>query len=105
MRIGRLRHRITITLRSDVPNAFHGIDQVDSEPVSTWALVESVSGLNLRNGQQIAEGVTHKVTVRYRSDLSGDREITWDSVRLRIRSLIQDPRRRYTIAECEQVTP
>ena len=104
MRPGQLRHNLTIKLRSDVPDEFFGIESSLTEPKQVWGKVESVTGLNLRSGQQITEGVTHKVTMRYLSTLTTEYEITYKALQLRVKAVIQDPRERYTIAECEQIT-
>lgn len=106
MRTHRLNDRVTLRLRTDVPNDFMSIDShVDGE--RRWAEVKAVSGLEMRHGEQVAEGVTHRVTMR-KTELTGNHEIVLhDGAVLRVRRAYDKLQWNTwtTVAECEEYTP
>jgi SPP1 family predicted phage head-tail adaptor len=77
MRIGRLRHRVTLQRRTGAANAFN-------EPTDTWtdiatvsAGVEPISGREYFAAQQVQSEVSHRVTIRYLAGVNPKDRIVW----------------------------
>ena len=71
MRIGRLRHYVTLQRDAGTTNTSYG------EPVTDWiavadvyAAIEPLNSREFFNAVQVQSNLTHKVTFRFRSDLS-----------------------------------
>lgn len=111
MRIGPLRHRVTIQQKSTVQDAAGEESRAYSNIVTmpnVWANVRPLGGQErFVSGaeQQIAE-LTHRVEMRYRSDLTNELAILWEGRHLDIES-IEDPsgKRQYLVLKCREFTP
>jgi len=103
-RAGQLRHRVTISLRSDVPDAFTGLDAQHLAPVTVWAALLPVSGATWIGSQQVGSQITHRIVVRHRPLLTADHEVTYGSRVFRIRRVSDwEERRRWTVLDCEEL--
>lgn len=75
--IGELRHRITIEENVKVSDGLGGQDEtwqsIAADP-TVWAKIDPVSGLQAFFAERLEERITHKITIRYRSDLLGKAE-------------------------------
>ncbi len=84
--IGSLRHRVTV--RANTPTTVRGV-RSDSwaDEATIWAKVEPLGVKELVDAEQVEGMASHRVTMRYRSDLSvtNDKRITIDSVEYDIR--------------------
>lgn len=70
---GRLRHRVTIERPRDDSDARDANgDLVTDWPTidKVWAAIEPLSARETFAAQQVQSAVTHKVTIRFRGDLS-----------------------------------
>lgn len=101
---GQLKHRVVIALRSDVPDAFTGLDAVFSNPRSVWAGLFPVSGATWLGSQQVGTQVTHRIVVRFQPGITSNHEITKGLRRFRI-SRVSDWEERgiWTVMECEEL--
>lgn len=85
--IGDLRHRITLQDRSITPpdDTEVDFDHTFETSAKVWAKVETLSGQTVFDGVSQDETITHRVTIRYRSDVDSQ---TWillgDGTRLKI---------------------
>lgn len=109
MRIGPLRHRVTI---QQMP----GTQDAAGEPTKTWSNIASIPSVwaDVRpasaserfvgGGEQQQAIVTHNVTIRYRSDLNNRMRVVWNSINLDIEG-ITDPsgKREYLKLQCREV--
>jgi SPP1 family predicted phage head-tail adaptor len=90
----RLKKRITFQTISETPNATTaGFDQTYTNWRKVWAEVKPIKGNEYLLNKQVGEMPTHKITIRYASDLRKDLfiNLTQDSHkpdrRLRITSI------------------
>lgn len=90
MRAGRLRHRVALQSATETRDA-HG------QPVKTWATnatvwggVEPVRGKEAESANQIAAELIIRVVIRYRSDVTTDWRVVFESRNLEIKAII-DP--------------
>lgn len=88
MRIGRMRHYVTI----QTPDS--GVDSSGS-PKNTWSDVASVPAFvspftarERTQGNQVAATTTHEVHLRYRDDVTPKNRLTWNGAVLEIDSVI-----------------
>lgn len=105
MRIGPLRHRVTIQRNTPAQNSF-------GEPVASWSALATIwanvlpsSGREnfIASGEQELATITHRVQMRYRNDLTPKMRIVWDGRNLDIES-VQDPsgKREYLMVLCRE---
>lgn len=75
--IGELRHRITIEENIKVSDGLGGQTEtwqaIATNP-QVWAKIDPVSGLERFFSERLEENISHKITIRYRSDLIGKTE-------------------------------
>jgi SPP1 family predicted phage head-tail adaptor len=109
MRIGPLRHRVTIQQKSTAQNAF-GEEAITYSDIATnpsvWANVRPATGREsfvAGADQQLSE-LSHRVQIRYRTDLSVEMRVVWESRNLDIES-IHDPsgKREFLNLLCREV--
>lgn len=70
MNIGKLRHRIELQSYTTTTDAVG--QQVKSWVTydTVWAWIRPLSGKEIMNAQQAVAEITHKVTIRYQSELA-----------------------------------
>jgi SPP1 family predicted phage head-tail adaptor len=88
MRIGRLRHRITIEEPTRTADGMGGWTVTWTEVSTVWAGVEPVSGKERIAADAVEAEVTHKVIIRYASWLTPDMRITFGDRHFDIRAII-----------------
>jgi len=86
--IGKLRHRITFQERYEVSDGHTGKIVSWKDKVTLWASVEPLSGREFFYGHQIKNEVSHRVKVRYRTDLTVEMRINWNRRIMKIESII-----------------
>ena len=97
MRIGRLRHRVTIQTSEAVRDSYGGqtTEWVDEKTV--WASIEPLRGEERFLAQQVTASTTTKIVMRYRP-LSTDQRIKHGETIYDIQSVI-DPEKRHEMLE------
>lgn len=103
MKIGKLRHRITLQTLSEVPNADYGIERTYTDVKALWALIDPLKGTVYFDTKQIEEGITHRIYIRNYPELTTEHWILHETRRFRIRS-VRDimERDRYIELLCEE---
>jgi SPP1 family predicted phage head-tail adaptor len=108
MQIGPLRHRVTLEQPPATPSQdAHGAEIITYTVLATvWAQVLPATGQErfVSAGDRQLAALTHKVRVRYRTDLSPLMIVRWEGRVLDIES-IQDPtgKRGYLELMCREV--
>lgn len=105
MRIGRLRHRITIQEPTITRNDRGAEVLAWSTLATVWAEVRSNTGREqvINNNQEIASA-THVVTIRHRDDVTPKMRLQWSGRTFGIESLVEsDNRRRMLQLACIEV--
>lgn len=74
MRIGTLRHRVTLQEYVKGKDAYGGMTQAWVERGTVWASFEAMSGSEFFASQQAQSQVTQRVRIRYRD---GMKSLTW----------------------------
>ena len=97
MRAGQLRHRVIIQSVSDAASAFGDISQSWSTLATVWGKVEPLSAQEAFSAQQTKTRVSHKVTMRYRSDVTTKNRLSYDSRVLNITSILNEDERNKTL--------
>lgn len=104
MQAGKLRHRIE--LQRNVPTR-HGMgEQLDSwaKYATVWASVEPLTGTELLNAQQISAEVTHRVKIRFCSDVKPEHQVIHNGRTLEIIAVLNiAERRRSQHLMCKEV--
>lgn len=70
MAAGELKHRIAIQGITRTADGQGGYTEAWSDVVTVWAKIEALSGRELWQAQQVQSAVTHRITIRYRSDIT-----------------------------------
>lgn len=104
--IGKLRERVTFQQESRVADGGggHALSwaNIGTNP-TVWARVKPISGREQIQAMQLAGILTHRVTVRHRTDITTSMKIVWGSISLNIRSIINpDEKSKYLELLCEE---
>lgn len=68
--LGKLRHRVAIQAVTRTQAANGEVSEAWADVATVWAFVEPVTSREIYAAQQAQVSVTHRVTLRYRSDLT-----------------------------------
>lgn len=79
MRSGMLRHRITVQNSSVTVDAMGERDHSYSDGLSCWARVVPTKETELQDADQTKARITHKISVRYRTDITPTTRIKFGS--------------------------
>lgn len=105
-KIGRLRHRVVLQ-RPVRGNDEGGTATITWEPIApVFAAIEALSGSELERSDGLAARATHRVTLRYRADVSPDMRIILGARTFEIRAALDvDGRKRWLQCHCEELVP
>ena len=70
MQIGKRRHRITLQARVKTQNTTGEKVPAYADYRTIWAKIETLTGRELENAKQVTSEVTHKVNIRYNSNVT-----------------------------------
>lgn len=85
---GGLRARVTIEQEAPVAQG-GGSYAPNWQPLATlWAQIEPVTGRVVRQGERLESRVTHRITVRYRSDIVAGMRVVWGSQLFAIQAVV-----------------
>ena len=88
MRLGPLRHRITIQARAAGMDDFGQESETWATVATVWASVEPLSGRELLSAQQIQSDTSHRVRMRYRAGITTSHRVLFNLRPFNIRSVI-----------------
>jgi len=90
MRIGELRKQITIQAETPTPDGAGGYALGWMNIATVWANIEPLSGREIFTAQHLEGHVTHRVTMRYRSDITitSDMRFVYSNRVFNIRSVL-----------------
>jgi SPP1 family predicted phage head-tail adaptor len=101
--IGAMRHRVMIqserrTVDTDGSAALAWYDEVE-----VAADIKPSSGRERFFGMQLEGSITHKITIRYRSDMAPKKRLLYGSRAFQVRAVINtDERQRFLELLCEE---
>ena len=104
MKIGKLRHRITIQEKVTVPDGYGGVTSTWKDVATVWSSVEPLKGRELYAAQQVKAELTHRIRIRYMSGIKPEMRIAFDNRSFDIEAII-DPEERHESLEllCSEV--
>ena len=88
VKIGDLRHRITFQKERKVPDGHHGHTSLWDNVATVWAKVDPVSGREYYYSHQLKNAISHKITIRYRDDITEELRVVFEERIMKIESLI-----------------
>lgn len=104
MKIGKLRHRITIQQLTRTPDGSGGYTETWPTFSTVWASINPVHGKELFEAQQIQSNVTHKIRIRYLSGVKSSMRVSFESRIFQIQSVINwEEHDREMMLECSEV--
>jgi SPP1 family predicted phage head-tail adaptor len=108
-----MRKRVTIQTRADAESGTYSGESVRANLVSVatvWARIENVTGTAQVDSRNAGTGITHRVWIRHRSDVTVQNELLYtDGTGTQFRYMIQtvqvegDERNRFLVLECKQM--
>jgi len=105
MRAGPLRHRVTIEQKNPTRDTHGGEVPGWTTLATVWAAVEFLQGREYFDAQQIQAQANVRVRLRYRSDVTSDMRVVWDSRNfLIVAPPMEDSKRRELVLLCQEVT-
>lgn len=101
--IGEMRERVTLQSPSRTPDGAGGANVAWTSGASVWAKVEERRGQERLAGERLAAEAAFALTIRYRSGISTQMRVLWNTRVLNIVSL-RDPdgRKRFLELTCEE---
>lgn len=103
---GWLRHRVVIEAPSATPDGAGGETVTWSVLATTWALIEPVDASEKVVAGGLTGVLTHRITTRFRTDVSGGMRVLYRGKRYRVLAAADpDARRRYLTLKTEVETP
>lgn len=105
--IGRLRNLLTLQRRTDASDGAGSLTTTYADVGQVWAEIVMVGATRYAAGQQVAERVTHRITIRWRSSTDFTHLADDSGRRWRVREGPMDPdgRRRELVVFAEELTP
>lgn len=104
MFIGRLRHYVELQSASESINAYGERTESFAKYANAWARIEPLNGRELEHARQINGEISHRVTIRYNSNVAVKHRVVYDSRNFEINAVINpDERNRYLQLMCTEV--
>ncbi len=103
MRAGELRHQITLQSPSKTQNTFGEEVITYSTAATAWAHIETLSESEYLDQQRAGASLTHKVTIRNRSDVEPTWRVVWDARTFEISAVLSDNLGREMTLMCSEV--
>lgn len=88
MKIGDLRHRVTVQEAVKTPDGHKGFTVSWRDLFTAWASVKPLSGREYFTAHQMAAEITHRVKIRYRQEITVKMRIKHEDRVLNIESII-----------------
>lgn len=87
MQIGKLRHRINIL----APSKTHDAAGQPGDPIAfstAWAQITALLGRELAQAQQVVSEVTHRITIRYRKNITAEMFVQYQARVFQIQAVL-----------------
>ncbi len=88
--VGRLRERVTIEQPVRLPDGAGGADVTWKVLASVWAEVVALAGTEVAPGARDEARQAHRITIRFRDDVTTEMRLSWRGQALNIRGA-RDP--------------
>ena len=98
------RHRVTIQAVTLIFDGMGGWEETWADLATVWARVEALKGEEYFAAAQMQNSVSHRVTMRYRADLTPTHRLIFEGRTLDIEAVLPDERKSRLVIMCtEQV--
>jgi len=97
VKIGKLRHRITIQDKVTVPDGYGGMTSTWQDVATVWASVEPLKGKELYEAHQMKAELTHRVRIRYVEGIKPQMRIVFRGRELAIEAIIDAEERHQSL--------
>ena len=102
---GQLRHRVTVQSVGSTVDDYGDLSNSWSTDASVWASIEPASGSEQDIAGELSGVVTHKIKIRYRSGVTSNSRLVFDSRTFEIESVRNwQERNVYLELLCKEVT-
>jgi SPP1 family predicted phage head-tail adaptor len=103
--IGKMRKRVAIYTRTDSEAGEYSSEILRAIVSTVWANVVNVTGTAQVDSRNAGTGISHRITMRFRSDISKTNEILYDGWIYRIETMqeLDDDAGRFMVLECNQI--
>ncbi|CAG4906134.1 phage head completion protein [Paraburkholderia saeva] len=99
---GKMRSRIVLRIRTDVPAVDMGVSASYSAQIKRWADVKPVGAIAYAASVQSDERVTHRMRMRLFDAVTTQYEIVWNGWVYRVRRAKHEHFKRITTLEVEE---
>ena len=104
MKVGKLRHRVTIQRLEEVDDGYGGVEEKWQNVATVWASVEPLRGNERYTAQQVQAELTHKVTIRYRAGIKPQMRLVYGNRILEIEAVIDvEERHKWIELLCSEI--
>ena len=101
--IGGMRHRVTIKSVVREDDEYGGFARVDEPKDPMWASIEPADPNEIHVYGQLQQRVTHKIVMRYRTDVSQGVTLEHDGTNYYVIGVVNpDKRKRFLKAMCRE---
>ena len=97
MKIGDLRHRVTIQEKAVTIDAYGGEVVIWADVATVWAAMEPLSGREFLEGRRLENEINHRIRIRYREGLTPSMRVVCGSRTFDIEAVIERASRRREI--------
>jgi len=104
--LGAMRHRLTLQSPQDTADEIGGAARIYTNFAQVWAAIEPLSGTRLWQSQQAEQQISHRITIVFRADVSGDLRFILGSRIFEIKAAFDpDETGRFLVCDCWEVKP
>lgn len=101
-----MRARVIIQSESKTADTAGGYALAWTDVATMWCSVEPAGGREIWQAQQLQKNVSHKITTRYRSDVTTANRLLWGTRAFNVRSVVNvSERGRYTLILADEGAP
>ena len=102
--IGQLRHRLELHSASSTDNDFGEPILTFASYTTVWGQVSPMKGEELFHAQQTIPTITHKVLIRYNSNVTAEHRVVFDSRTFEINAVLNpEERNEMLFLHCTEV--
>lgn len=103
IKIGDFRHRITFQKEVKVSDGYKGFTVTWQDVITVWASVDPLSGREYFYAHQIQNAISHRIRIRYRTDIKEEMRIRHGNRYFSIESIIDiGERREFLELRCQE---
>ena len=103
MPAGRYRHRITLQNATITRNEYGEVIRTWYDLDTVWAAVDTLKGDEYFAARTLRNAVSHRVTLRYRSDITPHHRLLFEGRTFDIEAVLPDSRKTQLVLMCSEL--